>query len=114
MLGHEPWDMIYHCMHVHVWCDAFFLVSPTLASKRVEQDYPEPLCEKEATNINDVILFSPSLRVVMVFCNYFMLIIHDAKTLPFQRNLRPVPQLGGFGRSPYKVQQNPERKLTRE
>ena len=34
LLGHEPWDVVYHYMHV--WCDAFFLVSLTLASKGVE------------------------------------------------------------------------------
>ena len=74
----------------------------------------EPLCEKEVIKIKDIIPFSPSLTVVMVFCNYFMLTIHDAKTLPFQRNLRHVPQLGGFGQSLYKVHQNPKRKLTHE
>ena len=34
----------------------------------------------------------------------------DPKALPFQRNLKPVPQLGVLGSSLYKGHQNPKRK----
>ena len=34
----------------------------------------------------------------------------DAKTQPFQRNLKPVPLFGVLGSSLYKGLQNPERK----
>ena len=34
MLGHEPWYVVYHRMHV--WRDAFFLVSLKLSFKEVE------------------------------------------------------------------------------
>ena len=34
MVGHEPWDVVSHCMLL--WCDVFFQISLTVASKGVE------------------------------------------------------------------------------
>ena len=66
-----------------------------------------PLFEREVKEEHDIVCLQ------FVLCN-FMRFFQDAKTLPFQRNSKPVPQLGVFGPSLYKVCHNPKRKKKNE